>query len=337
MAVNWWQHWLLGVAPEPWLGTSGGSQMMDGGTWLFRRSNLNKVPCIICSQEELNVALFHIKDVSSRQREVQKKVEELQLEKSKDTISAQHRWAWNPASNELFHVAPGWAAHGFIAPKIDLLLGKSSKRTCLLSEQEVLHSRRPHGAGGRAQTDRSRCHPAPPLQSAAGAHTEELHVYAKWAGHISRLLSTVLSHVLPHGLCCVHSASISEQDDPRSRPSKFPSWGERSSSRDADASSIETSRRKTIQMFPQLLWLFRCDCDLGFGALVHADKRQRVALELLESERVYVSHLSLLLKANISFNGSEAFTCKDKRWVCRRTDSTSAYSVFCIRKTKDAV
>lgn len=47
--------------------------------------------------------------------------------------------------------------------------------------------------------------------------------------------------------------------------------------------------------------------------LVCADRRQRVALELLESERVYVSHLSLLLKANISFNGSEAFTCKDKR------------------------
>lgn len=48
-------------------------------------------------------------------------------------------------------------------------------------------------------------------------------------------------------------------------------------------------------------------------AFVCADKRQRVALDLLESERVYVSHLSLLLKANISFNGSEAFTCKDKR------------------------
>ncbi|KAM7408380.1 hypothetical protein PAMA_002210 [Pampus argenteus] len=43
------------------------------------------------------------------------------------------------------------------------------------------------------------------------------------------------------------------------------------------------------------------------------NKRQRAALELLESERVYVSHLSLLLKANISFNGSEAFTSKDKR------------------------
>ncbi|MED6292484.1 hypothetical protein CHARACLAT_000700, partial [Characodon lateralis] len=42
-------------------------------------------------------------------------------------------------------------------------------------------------------------------------------------------------------------------------------------------------------------------------------KRQRAALELLESERVYVSHLSLLLKANISFNGSEALTTKDKR------------------------
>lgn len=46
---------------------------------------------------------------------------------------------------------------------------------------------------------------------------------------------------------------------------------------------------------------------------VCADKRQRVALELLESERVYVSHLSLLLKANITFNGSEALTSKDKR------------------------
>uniref|UniRef100_A0A665TG40 DH domain-containing protein n=1 Tax=Echeneis naucrates TaxID=173247 RepID=A0A665TG40_ECHNA len=42
-------------------------------------------------------------------------------------------------------------------------------------------------------------------------------------------------------------------------------------------------------------------------------KRQRAALELLESERLYVSHLSLLLKANISFNGSEAIAPKDKR------------------------
>ncbi|KAF7644911.1 hypothetical protein LDENG_00213750 [Lucifuga dentata] len=43
------------------------------------------------------------------------------------------------------------------------------------------------------------------------------------------------------------------------------------------------------------------------------NKRQRAALELLESERVYVSHLSLLLKANISFNGSEVLASKDKR------------------------
>ncbi|TRY94094.1 hypothetical protein DNTS_027323 [Danionella cerebrum] len=38
-----------------------------------------------------------------------------------------------------------------------------------------------------------------------------------------------------------------------------------------------------------------------------------ITLELLESERVYVSYLSLLLKANISFNGSENFNLKDKR------------------------
>ncbi|KAJ8360295.1 hypothetical protein SKAU_G00168200 [Synaphobranchus kaupii] len=42
-------------------------------------------------------------------------------------------------------------------------------------------------------------------------------------------------------------------------------------------------------------------------------KRQTAALELLESERVYVSYLSLLLKANITFNGSEAIHLKDKR------------------------
>ncbi|XP_031435167.2 rho guanine nucleotide exchange factor 33 isoform X2 [Clupea harengus] len=43
-------------------------------------------------------------------------------------------------------------------------------------------------------------------------------------------------------------------------------------------------------------------------------KRQTAALELLESERVYVSYLSLLLKANISFNGSENASHKDKRY-----------------------
>ncbi|KAG2467059.1 ARG33 factor, partial [Polypterus senegalus] len=42
-------------------------------------------------------------------------------------------------------------------------------------------------------------------------------------------------------------------------------------------------------------------------------KRQMAALEILESERAYVSHLSLLLKANIAFNGSETAHTKDKR------------------------
>ncbi|XP_028325319.1 rho guanine nucleotide exchange factor 33 [Gouania willdenowi] len=43
-------------------------------------------------------------------------------------------------------------------------------------------------------------------------------------------------------------------------------------------------------------------------------RRHRASLELLESERLYVSHLSLILKANISFNGSEfVTTSKDKR------------------------
>ncbi|XP_057199468.1 rho guanine nucleotide exchange factor 33 isoform X2 [Triplophysa rosa] len=42
-------------------------------------------------------------------------------------------------------------------------------------------------------------------------------------------------------------------------------------------------------------------------------QRQAAALELLESERLYVSYLSLLLKANITFNGSESINLKDKR------------------------
>ncbi|XP_048862672.1 LOW QUALITY PROTEIN: rho guanine nucleotide exchange factor 33 [Brienomyrus brachyistius] len=41
--------------------------------------------------------------------------------------------------------------------------------------------------------------------------------------------------------------------------------------------------------------------------------RWMTALELLESERLYVSYLSVLLKANITFNGTEALHVKDKR------------------------
>ncbi|KAG7511645.1 rho guanine nucleotide exchange factor 33 [Solea senegalensis] len=68
--------------------------------------------------------------------------------------------------------------------------------------------------------------------------------------------------------------------------SMSPTWGERKSSRD----DVDTLSSQTEN-----------------------NKRQRAALELLESERVYVSHLSLLLKANISFNGSEGLPSKDKR------------------------
>ncbi|XP_028676445.2 rho guanine nucleotide exchange factor 33 isoform X1 [Erpetoichthys calabaricus] len=45
----------------------------------------------------------------------------------------------------------------------------------------------------------------------------------------------------------------------------------------------------------------------------YSSKRQTAALEILESERAYVSHLSLLLQANIAFNGSETAHTKDKR------------------------
>lgn len=42
-------------------------------------------------QEELNVALFHIKDVSSKQRDVQRRMELLQSDNNKDVITFPHR------------------------------------------------------------------------------------------------------------------------------------------------------------------------------------------------------------------------------------------------------
>ncbi|KAJ8013853.1 hypothetical protein DPEC_G00034120 [Dallia pectoralis] len=53
--------------------------------------------------------------------------------------------------------------------------------------------------------------------------------------------------------------------------------------------------------------------DLDTQTAPENNRRQVAALELLESERVYVSYLSLLLKANITFNGSEAIHTQDKR------------------------
>ncbi|XP_016892507.1 rho guanine nucleotide exchange factor 33 [Cynoglossus semilaevis] len=84
------------------------------------------------------------------------------------------------------------------------------------------------------------------------------------------------------------STQTSEQEaQPQQRAchSASPSWGERSSGGDAET----------------------------FAGQPENSRRQTAALELLESERVYVSHLSLLLKANISFNGSDALVSKDKR------------------------
>ncbi|KAE8281044.1 Rho guanine nucleotide exchange factor 33 [Larimichthys crocea] len=173
-------------------------------------------------KEELNVALFHIKDVSSRQREVQKRIELLQSENAKDVISVPHRKG----------------------SKADVLMASGDEHICVPSQSDLsviqhFFSSLPHsGSPQRSNTT---------------------------------------------------STSTSEQDvqqQQRGCRSKSPAWGERKNSRD----DTETPNSPTEN-----------------------SKRQRVALELLESERVYVSHLSLLLKANISFNGSEALTTKDKR------------------------
>ncbi|XP_034753569.1 rho guanine nucleotide exchange factor 33 [Etheostoma cragini] len=153
-------------------------------------------------KEELNVALLHIKDVSSRQREVQKRIELFQSENTRDIISV-------PQSQ----------------PDLSVI--------------QHFFSSLPNSSS--------------PQRSSTSTQT---------------------------------STSEQEAQQQRGCPSRSPAWGERKNSRD----DTETANSQTEN-----------------------SKRQRVALELLESERIYVSHLSLLLKANISFNGSEALTSKDKR------------------------
>ncbi|XP_074503264.1 rho guanine nucleotide exchange factor 33 [Sebastes fasciatus] len=168
-------------------------------------------------KEELNVALFHIKDVSSRQREVQKRIELMQSENTKDFLYVPHR--------------------------------KSSKADVLA-----------------ASGDEHICVPGQP----------ELSV-------IQHFFSSLPHSSSPQRSTTSTQTSSSEQE---AQQLQRGCRGERKNSRD--------------------------DTEMP-NSQTENNKRQRVALELLESERVYVSHLSLLLKANISFNGSEALTSKEKR------------------------
>ncbi|XP_039995640.1 rho guanine nucleotide exchange factor 33 [Xiphias gladius] len=177
-------------------------------------------------KEELNVALFHIKDVSGRQREAQKRVELLQLENTKELISV---------------------PHGRKSSKADVLTAAGDEHICVPSQSELsviqhFFSSLPHSGSPQRSTT-------------------------------STLTST--------------SAQEAQPQLQRGCPSKTPAWGERKNSRGDDTETPDSQTEN--------------------------NKRQRAALELLESERVYVSHLSLLLKANISFNGSEALAPKDKR------------------------
>ncbi|XP_066527860.1 rho guanine nucleotide exchange factor 33 [Hoplias malabaricus] len=100
-------------------------------------------------------------------------------------------------------------------------------------------------------------------------------------GH-APLCSQIDLNLIQHYITSLPSNQNSEKDVLRNR-SRSPMWRERKNSRDlTEQNNQEMSRR------------------------------QVAALELLESERVYVSYLSLLLKANISFNGCEN-NVKDKR------------------------
>uniref|UniRef100_A0A087XGX7 Rho guanine nucleotide exchange factor (GEF) 33 n=1 Tax=Poecilia formosa TaxID=48698 RepID=A0A087XGX7_POEFO len=187
-------------------------------------------------KEELNVALFHIRDMSNRQREAQRRMELLQIESNKDIIPLPHRSSSRKSSRS------------------DVLASSGDEHICTPSQSElsVYQTFFPTPPQGES-----------PQRSNTSTQSESL--------------------------CLCKSSSILGSLDPQkdqNTQQKSPSWGEKTNNRD----QMEISNNQTEN-----------------------NKRHRAALELLESERVYVSHLSLLLKANISFNGSEAPTTKDKR------------------------
>nr|XP_020457478.1 rho guanine nucleotide exchange factor 33 [Monopterus albus] len=173
-------------------------------------------------KEALNTALLHVKDVSSRQREVQRRIELLQPENTKDIICVSCRKSC----------------------KADVLMESGDEHICVPSQSDI-----------------------------SGFQ----HLFANLPRSGSPQRSSTSTQT-----------STSEQEaqqQRRGRLSTSPAQRERNNSKD----DTDTSSRP------------------------ENSKRQRAALELLESERVYISNLSLLLKANISFNGSEAPTSKDKR------------------------
>ncbi|XP_076850678.1 uncharacterized protein arhgef33 isoform X3 [Brachyhypopomus gauderio] len=80
----------------------------------------------------------------------------------------------------------------------------------------------------------------------------------------------------------------------------------RNSSSEQEGSGLRNCSRSPV-------WREREDKDVTERKCQEISLRQIAALELLESERVYVSHLSLLLRANITFNSCENTHLKDQR------------------------
>ncbi|XP_065111246.1 uncharacterized protein arhgef33 [Paramisgurnus dabryanus] len=102
-------------------------------------------------------------------------------------------------------------------------------------------------------------------------------------GHGSLSSQTDLSHI-QHYISSLSANQNFHPEHDNTGQKKLPVWRERKSSKDL----TEQNNSSLTQ-------------------------RQTAALELLESERLYVSYLSLLLKANISYNGSENINLKEKQ------------------------
>ncbi|XP_052009532.1 rho guanine nucleotide exchange factor 33-like isoform X2 [Xyrauchen texanus] len=112
-------------------------------------------------------------------------------------------------------------------------------------------------------------------------HRKESRGEGSVDGHASLSSQTALS-LIQHYISSLSANQNSHPEHDSAGQKKSPVWRERKNSQD-------------------------------LKELNNSTQRQTAALELLESERVYVSYLSLLLKANITFNGSENVNLHDKR------------------------
>ncbi|KAG9338053.1 hypothetical protein JZ751_027129 [Albula glossodonta] len=224
-------------------------------------------------KEDLSATLSQIKEVNSRHVEMQRGVELFQAEVGRQLLACQQRKSSKDVSPDCQRRFPSETENHVIQHYFASLPGGSAQQSKTLPGKANTRSERACDASTSSEQD-------------VGCHQQG--------------------------------------------PPKVPMWGEQKDSTDGQTSQdsglfdlswlllgslrqLDSSGRKLKTDECAVCEFNGSDEEREMAQVIALKSRQNAALELLESERVYVSYLSLLLKANINFNGSEAIHLKDKR------------------------